>query len=249
MLSKSRVKYIQSLYHKKFRDEANSYVIEGPKVVAEFLRESPRNIQEIYGVKTWLNNNRHLLTEAVQDITTIVEEHELQKISSLSAPNQVLAVVTKNIPEAFSPNGKLSLMLDNIQDPGNFGTIIRIADWFGIKTIICSEDCVDMYNPKVIQSTMGSILRTNITCHNLEQFCSAHTGINIYGATLSGQSLYTFPLPVTGILLIGNESKGIRRELLSFCTSQVTIPRFGNAESLNAAVATGIILSHFVKPV
>ncbi|MBX2925025.1 MAG: RNA methyltransferase [Chitinophagaceae bacterium] len=247
MLSKSRVKYIQSLYHKKFRDEANKYVIEGPKVLAEFLRETPHHIQEIYCIKTWFNNNRHLLSAISPDIIFVIEDHELARISSLSTPNQVLAVIIKNASKEVSPAGRLSLMLDNIQDPGNLGTIIRIADWFGIKTIFCSEDCVDMYNPKVIQSTMGSILRVNTVYADLEQVCRAHAEIRVYGATLNGQSLFTVPPPVTGILLIGNESKGIRQQLLSFCTSRITIPRLGNAESLNAAVATGIILSHFTQ--
>lgn len=247
MLSKSRVKYIQSLYHKKFRDEASSYIVEGPKVVAEFIQESAGNIEEIFCVKSWLSNNQHLLQNNGQTIVTVVEEHELQKISFLTTANQVLAIVRKTLPRKLSPDTGLSIMLDGIQDPGNLGTIIRIADWFGVKTMVCSEDCVDMYNPKVIQSTMGSILRINIVYDNLEKICAAQTGVVIYAATLNGQSLYSVAPPATGCLLIGNESKGIREQLLPFCTAQITIPKLGKAESLNAVVATGIILSHFTK--
>lgn len=242
MLSKSRVKYIQSLYHKKFRDEAGTYVIEGPKVLAEFLEVAPAVIREVYCVQSWLDHSQ-LTANIKPGIITVVEAFELQKISSLSTPNQVLAVVAKNQLKLPSTDG-ITLMLDNIQDPGNLGTMVRSADWFGIKNIICSEDCVDVYNPKVIQSTMGSILRVNISYHNLEDICKAYTG-NIYAATLSGQSVYKISPPGDCLVLIGNESKGIRQQLLSYCTSQVTIPRLGKAESLNAAVATGILLSYF----
>lgn len=248
MLSKSRVKYIQSLYHKKFRDEAGVYVIEGPKVLAEFLHASPTTIQELYCVKTWLNNNEQILNSIRPESIFVVEEYELEKISALSTPNQVLALIVKNPLKSFSPTNGITLMLDNIQDPGNMGTIIRIADWFGVKTIVCSEDCVDIYNPKVIQSTMGSILRVQTIYQDLEQTCKEHAGIEIYAATLHGQSLYTLPHATNGMLLIGNESKGIKQSLLNYCTSKITIPRIGEAESLNAAVATGILLSHLTKP-
>ncbi|MGN6493426.1 MAG: TrmH family RNA methyltransferase [Agriterribacter sp.] len=248
MLSKSRVKYIQSLYHKKFRDEAGVYIVEGPKVLAEFLHTAPANIQELYCLKTWLNNNQPILNTIKPESITVVEEHELQRISALSTPNQVLAVVVKNPLKSFLATNGITLMLDNIQDPGNMGTIVRIADWFGVNTIVCSQDCVDIYNPKVIQSTMGSILRVNTIYQDLEQTCSNLAGVEIYAATLHGQSLYTLPPATNGLLLIGNESKGIKQSLLSHCTTQITIPRIGEAESLNAAVATGILLSHLTKP-
>ncbi|MGN6438564.1 MAG: TrmH family RNA methyltransferase [Agriterribacter sp.] len=249
MLSKSRVKYIQSLYHKKFRDEAGVYIVEGPKVLAEFLHSAPATIQELYCVKTWLNNHQSILNTIKPESITVVEEHELQKISALSTPNQVLAIVVKNPLKSFLATDGITLMLDNIQDPGNMGTIVRIADWFGIKNIVCSEDCVDIYNPKVIQSTMGSILRVNTIYQDIEQTCRELTGVEIYAATLHGKSLYALPPATKGLLLIGNESKGIKQSLLNYCTTQITIPRIGEAESLNAAVATGILLSHLTKPI
>jgi TrmH family RNA methyltransferase len=137
-------------------------------------------------------------------------------------------------------------MLDDLQDPGNLGTIIRIADWFGIENIICSSNSVDCYNPKVVQSTMGSLSRVNVVYADLENFIRQNQQIKIYATTLSGTSIYQLPKITRGIILIGNESKGIHENLLRLSSHQITIPRFGNAESLNAAVAAGIIISQIV---
>ena len=137
-------------------------------------------------------------------------------------------------------------MLDTIQDPGNLGTIVRCADWFGVQQIICSRDCVDLYNPKVVQSTMGSISRVQVVYEDLSTFIHDHSPIPVYAATLKGNDVSKLPTITEGIILIGNESKGIEPELLSMVSHHITIPRKGNAESLNAAVATGIILSHLV---
>nr|WP_315822025.1 RNA methyltransferase [Paraflavitalea speifideiaquila] len=177
-----------------------------------------------------------------------VSEKELERLSLLPSPNQVLGVFRKpRFPKITSYRDQLFLMLDTIQDPGNLGTIIRCADWFGISTIICSPDSADVFSPKVVQSTMGSISRVQVIYEDLTHFMAQHTGIPAYAATLHGTNLHQLPQILEGVLVIGNESKGIREELLQLCSHRITIPRKGQAESLNAAVATGIILSHIVK--
>ncbi len=246
MLSKSSVKYIQSLYHKKFRDEAGCFVAEGPKLVSELLATTPALVKALYGVKNWLNNNDTLLKNLNKGDIYNVEPFELEKISALSTPNQVLAVVQK-IPFQSSNVTGVQILLDDIQDPGNLGTIIRTADWFGIKKIICSNATADLYNSKVIQSTMGSILRVQLEYTDLVSWCSQNSHIKIYAAALKGRSVYDCNPEENMALLIGNESKGVREELLNLATQKITIPGNGLAESLNAAVATGIILSHLSK--
>lgn len=248
VLSKSRVKYIQSLFHKKFRNLEGRFIIEGPKIINEFLLKTPEAICEIYATAEWLKNNNILPSSLAQEKITIITADDLHKISSLPTPNQVLAIVQK--PETAFPDISAHeniIMLDEIQDPGNMGTIIRIADWFGITKIICSISCADMYNSKVIQSTMGSILRVHVLYTDLVEWCKKHSHIPVYAATLHGRSLYETTAFEHGVILMGNESKGIKPELLALSTSQITIPRIGAAESLNAAVATGIILSHFTQ--
>jgi TrmH family RNA methyltransferase len=169
-------------------------------------------------------------------------------MSLLKTPNKVVAVFKQRMP-SLAPvlNNKISLMLDDIQDPGNMGTLIRIADWFGIENIICSENCVECYNPKVVQATMGSLASVNILYTDLIAFIQKNKKINIYAAALSGASVFEMGKIKQGIILIGNESKGIHSDLLKLAFEKITIPRFGHAESLNAAVAAGIILSHIKK--
>lgn len=249
MLSKKIVKYIQSLSHKKLRDGENAFIAEGPKVVAELLSSGNFICKIICAEKEWLSANRDSLHISAPDIYEI-DEDALQKISLLKTPNKVIAVFKKKKPVPHTELGnKITLALDSVSDPGNMGTIIRIADWFAIENIICSDDCVDCYNPKVVQSTMGSLARVNILYADLTSFFSAHKNISIYAATLSGKNVSEFKGLHEGFILIGNESKGISEELLNVSKNQITIPRYGNAESLNAAVATGIILSHIHPPV
>jgi TrmH family RNA methyltransferase len=172
-----------------------------------------------------------------------VADFELDKMTQLQKANQVIALVEKKqINTSLNLNGKLTLLLDGIQDPGNLGTIIRTADWFGLDQIIVSADTASCYNPKVIQSTMGSILRVEVIVADLEELIQS-SKIPVYGAVLEGKSIQTTELAKEGLLLIGNESKGIRSPLLSIITHPITIPKYGAAESLNAAVATGIILA------
>ncbi len=239
MISENEAKYIQSLFHKKTRQEEGVFVVEGPKIVDELI-SSDYIIRKIYATDKWAKPSR--FTGEVSLIT----EDDLQRITGLQTANEVLAVAEQknnsNLPQL---KGRLSLALDNIQDPGNLGTIIRIADWFGVKQIIASENTVELYNPKVIQSTMGSFLRVNIRYADLVDLLN-DAEVPVYGALLNGKNVSGIGKIAEGVIVIGNESKGISQEIKQMVTQPVTIPRIGEAESLNAAVATGIILSHIV---
>ncbi|MEP6674510.1 MAG: RNA methyltransferase [Ferruginibacter sp.] len=244
MFSKSYTKYIQSLQHKKARDEAGLFVAEGPKLIPELLSADKFNCRQVFGTASWINANAALLKQSNVEIIT-VKDFELEKISGLSTANEVLGIFEKTkAVETFSLKGKITLVLDAIQDPGNLGTIIRIADWYAVEHIICSETCADMYNPKVVQSTMGSIARVNIIYTDLQQWIKTNAGIAVFAAALKGRELSDLKNIQEAILIIGNESKGISKELLELATEKITITKKGHAESLNAAVATGIILSH-----
>lgn len=242
MLTKKEIKDIQSLYQKKQRDNERLFVAEGPKLAEEIIN-SQLEIKMIYATASWQAANVDSARYPVTPITDI----ELQRISHLQTPNQVI-VVTKQPkpPEKFTYEKQLTVLLDGIQDPGNMGTIIRTADWFGVSQIICSGDCVDIYNPKVIQASMGSIVRIQCWYEDLYQW-QPPENIPVYGAMLQGKNVYTIAPILQGILVIGNESKGIREALAPWVTHPITIPKFGEAESLNAAVAAGIIIGQMVN--
>jgi TrmH family RNA methyltransferase len=246
MLSKTIVKYIQSLAHKKLRDEHGVFIAEGPKVVAELLHSNKFPCKIICGLQSWMDDNAVLLRNISAEDKIEINESELERISLLQTPNKVMAVFYKKENELTDLKNNFSLMLDEIQDPGNMGTIIRTADWFGIKNIICSNECADCYNPKVVQASMGSLGRVNIIYTQLEEFIHENKGISIYAATLTGKHLSSFNKLKEGIILIGNESKGVKENLLRLAVEQITIPKYGEAESLNAGVAAGIILSHII---
>jgi RNA methyltransferase, TrmH family len=245
MLSKSHAKYIQSLHHKKFRDIESCFIAEGGKVVMELLLSKKFNCREIFGMQEWMNSNEGLIRKYFNGQLEVIQDYELEKISALTTPHQVLAVFEKASGKPVYPLGKISLLLDNIQDPGNLGTIIRIADWFGIKDIICSAHTADMYNPKVVQSTMGSLGRVNILYTDLVNWIQQHREVKFYATAFNGRDVKEIKLE-EGLLVIGNEAKGISEELMQMADEKITIPKFGEAESLNAAVATGIILSHII---
>jgi len=241
MVSKSQLKYIQSLGQKKYRDIEGLFVAEGPKLVKELIESKNVELTQIYALSEWIEENKDLLSSS--NITAI-SETELERVSQLKTPNKVLAIVKKfevNEPEIKK---KISVALDTIQDPGNMGTIIRIADWFGISQIICSDDCADLYNSKVVQATMGSIARVNVFYTDLPVWFKELSGIRIYAAMLEGKDVTKMSAIGEGLIIIGNESMGVDKELLQFANEKISIPGKGNAESLNAAVATGIILSH-----
>lgn len=242
MLSRSEVKYIQSLSQKKFREAEKCFLIEGPKIINEALTVPDLTVKKIFALQEWIDQHKNLLTGKEY---TIIDEVDLARISELKTPNQVVALIEMPWSEGFyvKPN-HITLALDGIQDPGNMGTIIRIADWFGIAQIVCSMDCADIYNSKVIQATMGSLFRVEIYKTDLEKWLQANSELPIMGATLDGISIHQIPKTPTGILIIGNESKGIRESILPLITHKITIPKYGQAESLNAAVATGILCSY-----
>jgi TrmH family RNA methyltransferase len=243
MLSKNEIKDIQSLRHKKFREETRLFVAEGPKIVGELLTVIPHHFKKLYGLEQWANEHDKLAAEIDFEI---VSETELERLSQLQTPNQVVAVLQQFESNEPASQNEMILYLDAIQDPGNFGSIIRIADWFGIKNIVCSEGCADLYNIKVVQATMASIARANIF-YDKELEWLRKQEMPKYAAALDGDSVYAVSKKNKGILIIGNESKGIRSAIMEMIDQKITIPKFGKAESLNAAVATGIILSHLVK--
>jgi len=249
MISKNQIKHVSSLKLLKFRKEFNAFVVEGEKIVEELLK-SDFNINSLFATEDWLSNFKSELETKKIDFNK-VSPKELERISSLKTPNKVLAVV--KIPKISLPQkddfNDLILVLDKIQDPGNLGTIIRTADWFGVKHIVCSEDTVDTFNPKVTQSTMGSFLRIKTHYTKLEHFFENDVPkeLKIYGAFLDGENMYNHTFPQKGILIIGNESKGISDKIARFVTMQISIPAHPNnaAESLNASVAAAILMNEF----
>jgi TrmH family RNA methyltransferase len=241
MLSKAQIKYIRSLNQQKYRKEHRSFIAEGDKIVREWL-DSTASVQHITAVESWARENEALIAKHPSATFNIVSEQELHSISALKTPNK--ALITVEMPEITEdlPTTGWSIALENLQDPGNMGTIIRIADWFGIPNIICSENCVDVYNPKVVQSAMGGHLRVKLFEADLSHFISLQKR-PVTAATLDGKNLYEFNTFAEAVLLIGNESKGLTTSMINQANHQVTIPRKGGAESLNAAVSAGILCS------
>lgn len=240
MLTKNQIKYITQLKQKKYRDLNNVFVAEGFKVINELLQSNLKLIQ-IY-------TNSTLDFKIGKEYVTEISTDELKKISSLTTPNECLALFEMMTPK--QPHNKgLKVALDNVRDPGNFGTIIRLCDWFGIDDLICSKETVDMYNPKVVQATMGSLTRVNIHYTDLSTFLQ-NTKEPIYGTFMDGANIYKTDLLTDGIIVMGNEANGISTEIARLVTSKIAIPRFGKlqqTESLNVATATAIILSEFKR--
>lgn len=247
-MTKAQMQFIRSLQSRKTRDELGLFVAEGPKVVAELLAADAVQVQDVFATAGWARQNAAWIRQAGGNVIEI-DDATLARISSLAGPNQVVAVFTKphlEEEEAVNWFEQFSLALDGIQDPGNLGTILRCADWFGVQHVICNPACANPFNAKVVQATMGSIARVRVhQCADLAEFLEENAaGAPIYAATFDGASLYDEPAAPAGFLIIGNESRGISAEVLAHATRPVTIPRIGAAESLNAAVATGIVLSH-----
>jgi TrmH family RNA methyltransferase len=253
MLSKTRIKFIKSLQNKKGRDEKRLFVIEGDKLVKEFL-SAGIPIKMLLGKPEFLFSLQPDLTGNI-DIVEKVSNNELKQISNLRTPHNAMAVVhmpehSMNLSEILS---QFCVALDFVQDPGNMGTIIRAAGWFGIKNIVCSVDCVDVYNPKVIQSSMGALLHVKVFYSDLRKLfnSAAQNGIPVYGTFLEGESIYSHKLYNKGIILLGNESKGISGELIPFITEKIKIPKFSHAsegiDSLNVGMAASIVFSEFLR--
>ncbi len=232
-------KYIRSLNQVKYRQKYDKFTVEGPKVCAEFLSANYFNINYILALEDWVyTQDRVLLKQRCNNLIT-VKQKELQSLSNLKQANQVIIVCDKAAPSAVIDSSiGWKLYLDEIKDPGNMGTIIRIADWYGIREVYLSEDTVDPYNPKVIQAAMGSHNRVAMTRILTTQL--KNVDLPKYGLTLAGKPMGKETSLEPGLIVIGNESRGIRKELISQLDVELCIPRKGGAESLNAAVATGI---------
>lgn len=235
MVVKSQIKLIKSLQQKKYRSQHSLFVVEGIKTILELLK-SDIDAQNIYTTDA-------SFLEGYEGSITIISEKELKQMSSLKNPNKILGVFKMPTPK---PLGFLdwTVALDDIRDPGNLGTIIRLCDWFGIKNLVCSKNTVDCFNPKVLQATMGSIARVNIVYDDLSKTIK-DSNLSIYGTFMNGDSVYYEKLPDTGILVMGNEANGISEEIKKLCNQKIGIPHFGkpSTESLNVATATAILLN------
>lgn len=236
VLTKSDIKRINSLKRKSKRKENGLFVVEGVKIVRELI-ESDYQIEQLFALKEELEN----FPQAIE-----VSSKELERITHLSSPNKVLAVVKIPAESLSIDQSKTILVVDGVNDPGNLGTIIRTADWFGINQIVCSQNSVDCFNSKVIMSTMGSIFRTQITYTDLSSFL-ATAQLPIYGALLEGKSIYQTEFKNPSIIVMGSESHGISKELLPLITHPVTIPGAGQTESLNLGVSTGIFCNEYYR--
>jgi TrmH family RNA methyltransferase len=239
MVSKNQIKLINSLQQKKYRKLHNLFIAEGKKVIQELL-DAQFSLAYLFVTKADLFDTN--------PAATLISDNELKKITALTTANDCLAVF--EIKETnFKQTSGLELALDNIKDPGNMGTIIRLCDWFGISKIICSEETVDIYNPKVVQATMGSLARVQVEYTNLVDYLKA-TDLEIFGTFMDGKNIYKSNLPSKGIIVMGNEANGISSEIEQLVTQKIAIPRFGNlqrTESLNVATATAIFLSEFKR--
>ncbi len=238
-LSKNKIKWIRSLQQKKNREEFGLFVVEGEKMVNEALESNTHEIVFLCITKASSVCPKNPNYEVV-----LASEEDLKSISTLKNPNKSLVVL--RIPPQKEVNSDFKIALDGIQDPGNMGTILRLADWFDVKEIICSKDTVDIYNPKVVQSSMGAIFRINVVYCDLPSYLSK-TNEPIFGALLEGENIYKKSVSPSGILVLGNEGNGISKEVISVVNQPITIPRFGKAESLNVSVAAGILLSEFFR--
>lgn len=249
-LSLNKIKLLRSLQQKKFRQKYNFFTAEGPKICAEAIHADSLQLIEIFALEKWVNDH-NLDYQKSQSKVTIVSEKELKKISALKTPN--LVVLQAKIPDLTVNHSLMKsgahIFCDRIMDPGNLGTIIRTAEWFGISSITLNIACVDPYNPKTIQATMGSILRMPISIIDKDLGAYFSSFKHIYGAAVDGKDIYTSELPSHSCFIIGNESQGISEEISKFCTKHLSIPRNqnSNTESLNAAVATGIICSEWSR--
>lgn len=252
MISKNKIKYLHSLKTKKFRDAEDVFVAEGPKVVGDIFSRYKSNLMLLVGTSEWLKGEGRSIASVANCEIIEVTEDELTKASFLCHPQQVLAVF-KKLDSHVDTNlltSKLTIVLDGVQDPGNLGTIIRIADWFGIENVICSADTADAYNPKVVQATMGSIARVKITYMNLSVlFDSLPKDFPIYGTLLEGDNIYNQELTEVGLIVMGNEGKGISPAIRNLVNRALRIPNYpegrATADSLNVAIATAIVCAEF----
>ncbi len=239
VLTKNDIKLIKSLKHRKHRVENNLFVIEGLKIINEFIN-SDWEVKKIF-----LTNDTDLKTNLNLNY---ISNSDLKRISFLKTPNKILALV--KIPKLIKNiKGKLIIALDGVQDPGNLGSIIRLADWFGVSNILCSKNCVDVYNPKVVQSTMGSILRVSVNYVNLIKEIQNLSKYKLFSSVLDGRNINDIDINGNSIILFGNESKGISEELISLSKNKISIPKLSSSKinSLNVSNACAIVLNNFIR--
>jgi len=240
MLSKNQIKLITSLQQKKYRKQQQLFFAEGIKVIQELLN-SNFELEHLFVTDA-------VFPEVSKSKISIVTEAELKKVSALTTPNNCLALFKIPNEQPVRESG-LIIALDDIRDPGNLGTILRLCDWFGVKQVVCSTETVDIYNPKVVQATMGSITRVNVVYTDLKQFIQK-TKLPVFGTFMDGEDIYKSQLPTEGVIVMGNEANGISSEIEKLTKNRISIPRFGDlqqTESLNVATATAIILSEFKR--
>ena len=241
MISKNQLKLIRQLVQKKYRKQFNQYLVQGEKNVLELLN-SPLKVNDVFATQSFIDNNQSAYPQT-HFITA--DEEQITKASTLVSNNAAIAVI--DMPSTVLPDeNSLILALDGVSDPGNLGTIIRVADWYGIKHIVASTDSADPYNPKTISATMGSFVRVSVSQVELPEYLST-LNMPIYGAFLDGQSVHSTKFSGQGVLLMGSESHGIREQCAKLVSNKITIPAFGGAESLNVEMATGIILDNFKR--
>ena len=239
MVSKNQIKLINSLQQKKYRKLHNLFIAEGKKVIQELI-DANFSLEHLFVTKENLFDSKYNFE--------LISDNDLKKISALTTANDCLAVFKIKEVNSHSSSG-LELALDNIKDPGNIGTIIRLCDWFGISKIVCTEETVDIYNPKVVQATMGSLARVEVLYTNLANYLKTND-LEIFGTFMEGTNIYKTELPSKGIIVMGNEANGISTEIENLVTQKISIPRFGSlqqTESLNVATATAVILSEFKR--
>ncbi|RGM46849.1 MULTISPECIES: RNA methyltransferase [Bacteroides] len=244
-LSKNRIKYIRSLELKKNRKAEKVFLAEGPKLVGDLLGHF--NCRFLVATAEWISAHRELPIEEVNEVS----EEELSRVSFLKTPQQVLGVFEQpdEIFDVSVINHSLCLALDDVQDPGNLGTIIRLADWFGIEHIFCSLNTVDVYNPKTIQATMGGIARVKLYYTSLPGLISSLKDTPVYGTFLDGENIYSQPLSAHGLIVMGNEGNGISKEIKRLINRKLYIPNYPSnretSESLNVAIATAVVCAEF----
>ncbi|HEX9979550.1 MAG TPA: RNA methyltransferase [Flavobacterium sp.] len=238
MVSKNQIKLITALRQKKFRHSDGLFFAEGLKVISELL-DSHFVPEQIYATASVSDN-------FPAEITTLISEVELSKISALTTPNACLGVFRIPVQKPLPTSG-LIVALDDVRDPGNLGTIVRLCDWFGVAHLVCSDESADVFNPKVVQAAMGSIARVEVSYTNLEAFVKG-ARLPVFGTFMDGNNIYDESLPLEGIIVLGNEANGISEEVEALSTNRISIPRFGKlqrTESLNVATAAAIVLSEF----
>ncbi len=243
MLTKKQAKFLKSLQIKKYRKESGNFVVEGAKNVLEAVN-SPFVVEQVYGTPSFLEEHAEILADIPCEEAS---EKELVSAGSFASNNAGIALVKmpRNVPLKVQGD-EFVLVLDDVRDPGNLGTIIRVADWYGIKKIVCSQDTVDVFNPKVISATMGSFTRVSLYYCDLEAYLG-RANAPVLGAFLEGENVHQMEFPKAGYLVMGNESKGVSEELEAKVTQKISIPRFGGAESLNVAIATAVLCDNLKR--